>query len=83
MRRSFVEELNLNASEVEIVLDYFLFGRKLFQPAEIAFVEGEGSFYKLYTLPLSHTSKIIGQQHICLIGKIQAKTILPLIPRFS
>ena len=40
MRRSFVGELDLNASEVEIVLDYFVYGRELFQPDELAFVEG-------------------------------------------
>ena len=40
MRRSFVEELELNASEVEIVLDYFVYGRPVFQPDELAFVEG-------------------------------------------
>ena len=40
MRRSFVEELELNASEVEIVLDYFVYGRQVFQPDELAFVEG-------------------------------------------
>ena len=40
VRRSFVGELDLNASEVEIVLDYFVYGRELFQPDELAFVEG-------------------------------------------
>ena len=40
VRRSFVEELELNASEVEIVLDYFVYGRQVFQPDELAFVEG-------------------------------------------
>ena len=50
MRRSFVEELNLNASEVEIVLDYFVYGRQLFKPDELAFVEGS----KLDTIPVPH-----------------------------
>ena len=40
VRRSFVEELDLSASEVEIVLDYFVYGREVFQPEEVAFVEG-------------------------------------------
>ena len=40
VRRSFVEELDLSASEVEIVLDYFVYGREVFEPEEVAFVEG-------------------------------------------
>ena len=40
VRRSFAEELDLSASEVEIVLDYFVYGREVFQPEEVAFVEG-------------------------------------------
>ena len=40
VRRSFVEELDLNASEVEIILDYFVYGRQFFQPDEVAFIEG-------------------------------------------
>ena len=50
MRRSFVEELDLNASEVEIVLDYFVYGRQLFKPDELAFVEGS----KPDTIPVPH-----------------------------
>ena len=63
VRRSFVEELDLSASEVEIVLDYFVYGREVFQPEEVAFVEG---MYNVH-------DKQTNLPHISLVQETQEK----------